>query len=140
MKVYFIFNLKKEFINLYNGKDHMLYEILKRIYNIDKNDIKYAYNLFYQMINPIDQKEINETVYKNLKNKIPYTLENNIHNINSTYLDNISKLKINKTYIKLECNKEENEFLNVLSKYDENLFACDFKNQTFFFLNNIKAC
>ena len=118
----------------------MLFEILKRIYNLDKNDINYAYNLFYQMIYPINQNELNKEIYQNLKEKIPYNLENNIHNINSTYLDNISKLIVNKTYIKLICNKDNNEFINILSKYNRNLFACDFKNNTFFFLNSINTC
>lgn len=140
MKVYFIFNLKKEFITLYKGKEHKLYEIMKRIYKLERDEINLAYNLFHQMINPINDDKLNKLVYQNLKEKIPYSMNNNTHNINNTYLEEISKLKINRSYLKLICNKENNDFFKILQKSDENFFACDFKNQSFFFINDIKAC
>ena len=36
MKVYFIFDIKKEYINLYKDNERVLYNILKQIYYLEK--------------------------------------------------------------------------------------------------------
>ena len=50
MKVYYIFNVKKEFIKLYSDTPSVLYNILKTIFYLDKEEVEYGYNLFSQLI------------------------------------------------------------------------------------------
>ena len=38
MRVYFIFDLKKEYLNLYKGNENVLFNILKQIYYLEKEE------------------------------------------------------------------------------------------------------
>ena len=49
MRVYFIFDIKEEFINLYKGNERVLYNILKQIYYLEKEEVEYGYHLFKQL-------------------------------------------------------------------------------------------
>ena len=40
MKVYFIFDVKKEFINLYKGNERVLYHILRQINYLEKEEVE----------------------------------------------------------------------------------------------------
>ena len=42
MRVYFIFDIKEEFINLYKGNERVLYNILKQIYYLEKEEVEYG--------------------------------------------------------------------------------------------------
>ena len=64
MKEYYIFNLKKEFAKLYKDRPSELFYIFNRIYYMKEVDKNYGYNLFEQICNFIDKKEINEYLYK----------------------------------------------------------------------------
>lgn len=63
MRKYYIFNLKKEFINLYRDYPSTLYNNLKHLYYINKNDIEYGIDLFNQLVNTIDKYNINKDIY-----------------------------------------------------------------------------
>ena len=67
MKEYYIFNLKKEFAKLYKERPSELFYIFNRIYYMKEVDKNYGYNLFEQICNFIDKKEINEYLYCYLK-------------------------------------------------------------------------
>ena len=58
MRVYFIFDIKEEFINLYRGNERILFNILKQIYYLEKEEAEYGYHLFKQLINPIEKSKI----------------------------------------------------------------------------------
>ena len=42
MRVYFIFDVKEQFISLYQNNYRVLYNILRQIYYLDKEEINYA--------------------------------------------------------------------------------------------------
>ena len=50
MKVYYIFKIKKEFVNLYKDTPSILFNILRNIYYLDKESVEYGYHLFNQLI------------------------------------------------------------------------------------------
>ena len=54
MRVYFLFDVKDEFINLYKDNERVLFNILRQIYYLQKEEVKYGYNLFSQLTNRID--------------------------------------------------------------------------------------
>ena len=64
MKEYYIFNLKKEFVKLYKDRPSELFYIFNRIYYMKEVDKNYGYNLFEQICNFIDKKEVNEFLKK----------------------------------------------------------------------------
>ena len=136
MKVYFIFDIKKEFKNLYKGNERVLYNILKQIYYLEKNEVEYGYNLFNQLINKINKNDLDRKIFIKYHQDIPYSKRNQTHYINNLYKDEISRLTIKSSYMRLEVENNSKTFFEILSNFSENYFVCDFKNHDYFFLTS----
>ncbi|MBR2248353.1 MAG: sporulation inhibitor of replication protein SirA [Bacilli bacterium] len=136
MRVYFIFSIKLEFINLYYNNKNILYSILKQIYYLDSNELKYGYNIFNQLINDIDKNDLDKFLYVKLHRNIPYSKRNHTHIYNNLYKDEVSKLIVKRSYIKLETENNYSSFFKYLKEYNSSLFVCDFKNQNYFFIKD----
>ncbi len=136
MKVYFIFDIKKEFVSLYHENEKVLFDILRQIYYLDSSEITYGYTLLNQLINKINKNYIDQKIYIKYHQYIPYSKKNMTHYINNMYRDEISRLIVKNSYIKLEQEKTNSTFFEVLKNYSNNYFACDFKNKDFFFLSD----
>lgn len=134
MKVYFIFDIKKEFKSLYKGNERVLYNILKQIYYLEKNEVEYGYNLFNQLINKINKNDLDRKIFIKYHQDIPYSKRNQTHYINNLYKDEISRLTIKSSYMRLEVENNSKAFFKILSDFSENYFVCDFKNHEYFFL------
>ena len=134
MKVYYIFNIKNEFINLYKESPSVLYSILKNIYYLDKTEVEYGYNIFNQLTKRIDKNKLDRDLFIKFHQSIPYTKREDIHCINNLYKNEISKLKINNSYIKLELEQNYSTFFDILKEELDNLFVCSFQKCDFFFL------
>ena len=83
MKVYYIFKMKNEFVNLYKDNPSILYNILKSIYYLDKEELNYGYNLINQLIIPLKKKILDRKIFIKLHQDVPYTKRKNIHYINN---------------------------------------------------------
>lgn len=138
MKVYFIFDVKEQFISLYQNNYRVLYNILRQIYYLDREEVNYAYTLFRQLVNTIDKNTIDRDIFLKLHRDIPYSKRGNVHYINNLYKDAVSRLTIKKSYIRLETEQLNSSFFEVLKKYSSNYFVCDFKNYNYFFLSSSK--
>lgn len=138
MKVYFIFDVKEQFISLYQNNYRVLYNILRQIYYLDREEVNYAYTLFRQLVNTIDKNTIDRDIFLKLHRDIPYSKRGNVHYINNLYKDEVSRLTIKKSYIRLETEQLNSSFFEVLKKYSSNYFVCDFKNYNYFFLSSSK--
>lgn len=136
MKVYYIFKIKKEIANLYKDTPSILYNILKSIYYLDKDEVTYGYNLFNQLIIPIKKKNLDRKIFIKLHQDAPYTKRKNIHYINNLYRNEVSRLVINNYYLKIEAEQKSSSFFNIINKELDNLFVCNFKSTDFFFLND----
>ena len=79
MKVYYIFKIKKEFINLYQDSPSILFNILKSIYYLDKTEVDYGYNLFRQLTEPIDKNKVDRDLFIKLHQDIPFLLLHHYH-------------------------------------------------------------
>ncbi len=134
MKVYYIFNIKKEFINLYKDSPSVLYSILKNIYYLEKTEVEYGYNVFNQLTERLDKNKIDRDLFIKFHQSIPYTKRKDIHCINNLYKNEISKLKVNNTYLKLELEQNYSTFFDILREELDNLFVCSFQKCDFFFL------
>lgn len=136
MKVYYIFKIKKEFVNLYEDNPSVLFQILKNIYYLDNEEVDYGYNLFKQLVLPIEKKEIDKCLFIKLHQDIPYSKRGEIHCINNLYRNEISRLLVNNYYLKLELEQEFSSFFPIIDNEIENTFACSFKKTDFFFLKD----
>jgi hypothetical protein len=136
MKVYYIFKIKDDIVNLYKDTPSVLYNILKTIYYLEKEEVDYGYNLFNQLIVPIPKNKLDRSIFIELHQDIPYSKRRNVHYINNLYRNEISRLEINNTYIRLEQEQNYSSFYKILNKELDNLFFCSFKNIDFFFLKD----
>ena len=133
--VYFIFNIKDEFVNLYKDNERILFSILKGIYYLDNHEVKYGYNLLNQLINKINKSDLDRHLFLKLHGNIPYSKRDNVHIYNNLYKDEVSRLTVKECYIKLETEQKNSTFFNLLKKYNNNYFICEFRYQDYFFLD-----
>ena len=136
MKTYYIFQIKKEFISLYKETPSTLFHILRRIYYLDKTEVEYGYNLFHQLIIPMNKNKIDRDIFIKLHQDIPYSKRKDTHYINNLYRNEISRLTVNNSYCKLEMEQNFSSFFDILKIELENLFVCSFQKTDFFFLND----
>ena len=134
MKVYFIFEIKEEFKKLYKSNERILFSILKQLYYLDRSELTYGYNLFAQLANGINKQKLDQKLYIALHQEIPYSKRGQTHYINNLYKDEISRLQIKRSYIRLETEQSFSTFFNLLKNYSSNFFVCEFNKQDYFFL------
>ena len=134
MRVYFIFDVKNEFVSLYQGNERVLYNILRQIYYLDKTEVEYGYHLFRQLINPIPKAQIDRALFLKFHQDIPYSKRGNVHFINNLYRDEISRLIVKTSYIRLELEQEMSSFFTILKEFSSNYFVCCFSHSEYFFL------
>ena len=138
MRMFYIFEIKKEIKELYRDNPNSLFKILSNIYYMHKEDANYGFNLFNQITNKIKVLDVSNQVYIDMHTNIVYTKSGNEHIINDLYKDEISILKIRKSHLLLQSNKNYNRFFELLLKYNDNYFVCDFLENDFFFISDVK--
>ena len=136
MKVYYIFRIKKEFVNLYKDTPSILFNILRNIYYLDKTEVDYGYNLLKQLTIPFEKNNLDRELFIKLHQDIPYSKRKNVHYMNNLYRNEVSRLIVNNSYLKLEVEQNFSTFFDILYKKMDNLFVCAFKNTDFFFLDD----
>lgn len=139
MRIYYIFSIRDEFYELYKDYPKALYNILLEIYEMNKKDIEYGMTLFKQLALPINKYDLDRKIFNDLKDKMRYSRNNDEHIINNLYSEEVSIMKIKNTHIVINTIQSYTEFFELLNKYKYFLFACDFKNDDYFFLSRIKT-
>lgn len=138
MRNYYIFRMKREFVNLYRDSPSSLFNVLKHLYYMKKCDVSYGFNLFNQLTMKIDKNKLDREIYIKYHNEMVYSKNKDEHIINNLYKDEVSALKVKYSYILINTNKSYTDFFNVLALDNRNYFVCDFINNDYFFLSNIK--
>ncbi len=138
MRIYYVFKVKEEYIELYRDTPNTLYNILNQMYYMKKNEIGYGFNLFHQMIDRIDKFDLDKYLYILMHTKMKYSKKGDEHILNNIYKDEVSVLKVKSTHLIINANKSYTEFFTLLNQYDPCFFVCDFNNHDYFFLSNIK--
>ena len=134
MKVYYIFKLKEDVFDLYRDTPSVLYNILRNIYYLDREEVDYGYNLFKQLTLPIDKNKLDRELFIRFHQDIPYSKRSGVHYINNLYMNEVSRLLVNNSYLRLELEQNYSTFFKILKDEDKNLFACSFEKTDFFFL------
>lgn len=137
MRTYYIFYINNHFCTFYKNNQHIIYEMLDQMYRLNKKDFTLGYRLFEQMCLPFNKNNLDEYIYNSHVEDISYIYKNNLHLINNIYTNELSKLKVKNVYIKLTTNIPLSIFYNTLSKYNSNLFICDFYHEDYFWLDKV---
>ena len=138
MKEFYIFSIKEEFYKLYKEKPSELFFVFNRIYFMKPMDKEYGYNLFSQISNFFDKKEVNRLLNRKYADKIMYSYNNNEHILNNLFLNEISILTVKNSNIRIDSNIENPSFLKDLEDLKGSYFVCNFKDQDFFFIKSNK--
>ena len=138
MRIYYVFDIRSEYVDLYKETPNSLYNVLHQLYYMRKKDLEYGFNMFKQLANRIDKDEVDKNIFLKLHNKMTYVKKGDNHIINNLYKDEVSALKVKYSYILINTNKSYTDFFNTLALDNRNYFVCDFINNDYFFLLNIK--
>ena len=137
MRIYYVFNVKREIVALYQDNPASLYKILESLYYMHREEADYGFNLFKQLTTKINVDEINNLIYIKLHRDMVYSKTKEEHVINDLYHDEVSILRVKKSHMLLESNKSYSSFFTILNIINSNYFICDFKEKDFFFINDI---
>ncbi len=136
MRTFYIFKINNEFATLTKNCPYNLFKSMEQIYYADKNDVSTAYNIYEQIILPLNKMKINLDLFSQYKKDDHYTKFRDTHMINNFYNDEQTKLIVNSSYMILKSTKSSPTFLDDLREL-ENLFVCDFENKDYFWLEKI---
>ena len=125
MKTLYLFKLNDNYSLIANNKPSSIYILFKSIYSYDKKDIEIAFDLFNDICLPINIEFIDTFIFNKLKIDENYTKYRNIHMYNNYLTNEVSKMNILKSHIKIKSNIYDNIFINNLKEITE-LFVCDF--------------
>lgn len=138
MRTYYIFHVKEEFVKLYQERPSSLYAIFKQLFFLNKKDLNYGIQVFSSIAEKIQKQELNKQIYIKYHKDMIYTKTDTEHIINNLYKDEISILTIKNSHLLLTTNHSYSSFFNILIDFNSHFFVCDFQNQDYFFLNDVK--
>lgn len=137
MRTFYIFKIKKHFAILTKNNPYTLYKTIEDIYKLKESELQKTHNIFKYIQDIIDTDNVNNQIYDEYKNKYTYTKFKDIHTINNYYTKEKSRLTINEKYLLLRSNEQIPSFLKTLSITKQNMFACDFDNKDYFWLEDL---
>ena len=138
MRIYYVFNIKKEVFDIYKTTPSVLFNFFNRIYFLNKDNLNYSNSIYKQISNKFDKEILDLKIFIKLHNKVIYSKKKDEHIINNLFKDEISIMKVKKSYIVINTNKNYTQFFNILYYFYNNCLVCDFVNQDYFFLDNVK--
>lgn len=133
MKTFYIFKLNKTTFSLAKKTPYNIYLLLNTIYRQDKSNLIKAFSLFNELCLPINNDFFNSYLYDKLKDNEYYTKYRSVHMYNNYLDDEVSKMVIGNSHIKIKSNKDSNVFLESINDLN-NLFICDFNNEYYKYL------
>ena len=138
MRTFYIFKINNEFVTLTKNCPYNLFKSMEQIYYTDKKDVDIAFNIYEQIVLPLNKLQINCDLFEKNKDNDFYTKFQNTHMINNFYNDEQTKLIVNKSFLVLKTTKPAPSFFKTLKEMD-NLFVCDFENKDYFWLGAIRV-
>jgi hypothetical protein len=127
METYHIFTIKKEIYNTYKNNPESLYKTLYNLYNINKKDTKLGLSIYNEICYITNIKKLKEYI-----KLLPIT-----KNIKNKYLINKNILIIKPSNIILKYNNISEDIIYILNNYYNYLFACNFKTNDFYWINEL---
>ncbi|MBE6148687.1 MAG: sporulation inhibitor of replication protein SirA [Firmicutes bacterium] len=135
MRTYYIFNVNKEMSILTKDSPYMLFKSFESIYQADRNDLGMASNLYEQLASKFNKNILNQKIVNEYRDNQHYMYTKDRHTYYNKYKDETCNLTVKNSYIICNSNNSRLELLKRLSGF--NLFACDFENKDYFWLDEI---
>lgn len=135
MRTYYIFNMNKSISYIYRKNPYKIYKMLEEIYHTSNKDIVLTYRYFEQIAYPFDKNKMNDYLSHKYAFYEYYHYQNGVHLFYSE--NEVSRLVVNNTHIKIKTNKNYTLFLDGIDNYQDDLFVCDFQNKDYFWLDKI---
>lgn len=130
MHTYYFFIIRKEIRKIYSKNTYILFEILKNLYELEKENLVYGVSLYHQLCIPIST-----TLLSNyLREKIPCSrIEKDTYHLLSFYEKTL--ISIRHANIIVKSNVELSRITKIFNIYHENFFVCDFSSRHYFWLD-----
>ena len=122
--MYYLFIIKDDF---FKEDSQYLYNILKKLKYMHKENYSYGVNLYYSICNLFDSVSLKR--YVRLKYKF-----NNINN--KFYLDKYNYFEIRKSCCIINNHTYLRQILCIFYIYNKNIFICNFENNSYFWLRD----
>ena len=135
MRTYYIFNVNKEMSILTKDSPYMLFKSFESIYQADRNDLGMASNLYDQLASKFNKNILNQKIVNEYRDNQHYMYTKDRHTYYNKYKDETCNLTVKNSYIICNSNNSRLELLKKLNGF--NLFACDFENKDYFWLDEI---
>lgn len=139
MKIFFIFNIKNDIFDTYRNTPSVLYNYFYNIYSNNKINLDSNNTLFKEVADKFNKDFLDLKIYLNMHYKMRYSKKLDNHIINDIFNDEISILRIKKSYIVINSNRDFSEFFNIINYFSKTCLVCDFNNQRYFYLSDIKT-
>ena len=135
MRTFYIFKINKEMGILLKESPYNLFKSMEGIYLMDKADVGFGKELLDQIIVPIDKLKYNRLIYDKNKENDFYIKSGDIHRIVNKYRKEDTIIKVRNSHILLHTNIINKDIRKFLPKSE--LFACDFENKDYFWLEEL---
>ena len=135
MRTFYIFKINKEMGILLKESPYNLFKSLESIYLLDKASVGYGKELLDQIIVPIDKVKFNKLIYEKNKDNDFYMKIGDNHRIFNKYRKEETNILVKNSHILMKTNiisKNIQKFLPL-----NGLFACDFENKDYFWLEEL---
>jgi len=137
MKEYYLFMINDYFYKNFLKNEIFIFKSLEQIYKMNKNEYKYAINIFNQICIPFNKEKLEKYIYDHHSDDIDYRIINDKHIISDKLSLEESIMKIHNIFIKISTKEHNISFLKSLKAYNKKIFICDFYNQEYSWLNEI---
>lgn len=134
MRIFYLFQLKKDVLKSFKNKESELYKLLESIHYLKTEDIVLGYKIYNSIVLSIDKDDYNNYIKSKNSNKDTYICYNYTHTINDFYYNESTKMIINNSFIKIKTNINIPSFFYDLRTF-KNIFVCDFDNNDYFLLS-----
>lgn len=114
---------------------YMLFKSFESIYLADRNDLGMASTLYEQLAAKFNKAMLNQKITEEYKGNQHYMYTKDHHNYYNKYKDETCNIIVKNSYLVCNSNNTKLELLKKLTGF--NLFACDFENKDYFWLDEI---
>ena len=135
MRTFYIFKISKEMSVLLKDVPYNLYRSLEGIYLLDKANASYGKELLDNLIVPIDKLKYNKLIYDKNKDNDFYMKVGDNHKILNKYRKEETNIIVKNSHILLKTNIISKDLKKYLPLNE--LFACDFENKDYFWLEQL---
>lgn len=130
MRTYYLFRIKNEFYDIYLKNPYSLYKTLENLYAYKNRDLNLGISLFTQLCE-FHNVDLLDFYFSSKK----YPKKNKTYILKSKKTNEITLLTINPSVIEIKTNINIPKILKILNYYSIYIFACDFKNKDYFWIN-----